>query len=389
MIDEKVFNHRLKNVPESQLNKLFSIASELEGVISLGVGEPDFDTPWQVRSEAIYHLEKGDTFYTDNSGLLELRQEIANYLERRFQLTYSPKDQIVCTSGGSEAIDSVLRTFINDGDEVILPQPAYIAYEPCIALAGGVVKPIELKEEHGFKLKKEDLEQAITAKSKILFINFPSNPTGGVMSKEDYLELVPIIKKHNLIVITDEIYAELNYQEKQFSIAQIEEIKEQVIYISGFSKAYSMTGWRLGYICANSTWMKGISKVHQYAVMCPATISQYAGIVALRNCDEEVERMKESFEQRRNFIVQGLNELGLPCHSPQGAFYVFPSITSLGMSSEDFCTKLLEEEKVAVVPGHVFGNAGEGYIRISYAYSIEEIKEALGRIQRFVKKHQK
>ena len=380
-----LFNKRVELLPDSKVSNLFSIARTLENVISLGVGEPDFDTPWNVRSEAIYQIEKGNTFYTDNNGFLELREEISRYVKRKFALEYRAEDEILCTVGGSEGLDIIMRTFLNEGDEVILPQPAYMAYEPCILLAGGVIKTIELKEENQFKLTKEDLRSAITEKSKLLMLNFPSNPTGGVMTKEDYMELVPLIKEYGLIVISDEIYAELSYTCKHFSIAQMEEIFEQVIYLNGFSKAYSMTGWRLGYLCATKEICKQLSKVHQYATMCAPTISQYAGIVALRECDSDIEKMKQSFEQRRNYIVKRLNEMGLSCHKPEGAFYVFPSIKSTELNSEAFCEQLLKEERVAVVPGTVFGEAGEGYIRCSYAYSLDEIKEALQRIERFVK----
>ena len=381
-----LFNERVVAIPTSKVTKIFSIASTLENVVSLGVGEPDFDTPWNVRSEAIYQIEKGNTFYTDNRGFLELRQEISKYLKRRFTLEYDSNTEILCTVGGSEALDIVMRTFINPGDEVIIPQPAYMAYEPCVLLAGGVVKPVVLKEENHFKLLKEDLEKVITEKSKVLMLNFPSNPTGGVMTEEEYRSIVPLIKEHNLIVVTDEIYAELSYSCEHFSIAQIEEIQDQIIYLNGFSKAYSMTGWRLGYICARKEMIEQLAKVHQCATMCPPTISQYAAIVALKECDKDILKMKQSFDQRRNYIVNGLNEIGLPCHSPEGAFYVFPSIKNTGLSSDEFCEQLLTEERVAVVPGEVFGEAGEGYIRCSYAYSLEEIKEALTRIERFLEK---
>lgn len=377
-------NHVVETVPPSGIRKFFDLASSIEGVISLGVGEPDFATPWHIREQAIYAIEKGRTFYTANKGLLELREEIARYLERRFNLTYHPDKNILVTVGGSEAIDLALRALLNPGDEVILPVPGYVAYEPCIMMAGGKAVYVELKEENKFKLTKEALEAVITDKTKVLLLNFPGNPTGGVMSKEDFEPLVEVIKKHEILVVTDEIYAELSYTQKHFSLASFEEIKDQVILISGFSKAYSMTGWRLGYLCANEVFIDAIMKIHQYAIMCPSTISQYAGIEAMRMGDRDTEEMKSSFEQRRNFIVNGLNRIGLSCPMPEGAFYVFPSIQSTGLSSEAFCERLLNEQKVAVVPGSAFGKAGEGFVRISYAYSIDEIKAALQKIEQFM-----
>lgn len=377
-------NHVVEVVPPSGIRKFFDLANSIEGVISLGVGEPDFATPWHIREQAIYAIEKGRTFYTANKGLLELRQEIACYLDRRFNLKYNPDKNILVTVGGSEAIDLALRALLNPGDEVILPIPGYVAYEPCIMMAGGKAVYVELNEKDHFKLTKEALEAAITEKTKVLLLNFPGNPTGGIMRKEDFEPLVEVIKKHEIIVITDEIYAELSYTQKHFSLASFEEIKDQVILISGFSKAYSMTGWRLGYLCANEVFVDAIMKIHQYAIMCPSTISQYAGIEAMRMGDHDTEEMKSSFEQRRNFIVNGLNRIGLSCPLPEGAFYVFPSIQSTGLSSEEFCERLLNEQKVAVVPGSAFGKAGEGFVRISYAYSIDEIKVALQKIEQFM-----
>lgn len=377
-------NQRIMALSDSPLNAVLAAASDLEGVVSLGVGEPDFDTPWAIRAEAIYHIEKGNTFYTSDAGLFKLRDEISNYLKRRFALSYDPHNEIIVTVGGSEAIDIVLRTFINEGDEVIVLEPGYISYRPCIALAGGIVKAIQLKEEDGFRLLKEDLEQAITDKTKLLMLNFPSNPTGGVMSYEDYQALVPLIKKHDLIVVSDEIYAEFSYGESYHPFACLEEVKDQVITISGFSKQYSMTGWRIGYVCASAQYIKHISKVHQYVVLSAPTVSQYAAIVALKECDDDILMMKKSYQERRNYIVKGLNDMGLDCKIPQGAFYVFPSIKQYGLSSVEFCTQLLIKEKVALVPGNAFGEAGEGFVRCSYAYSIDEIKEALLRIKRFL-----
>ncbi len=378
-------NETVKVVPPSGIRKFFDLANAIEGVISLGVGEPDFATPWHIREEAIYAIEKGRTFYTANKGLLELRTEIARYLKRRFDLNYDPEKNILCTVGGSEAIDLALRAILNPGDEVILPVPGYVAYEPCIMLAGGKTVHVELKEEDHFKLTRKQLKAAISPKTKALLINFPGNPTGGVMSREDFEPLIDLIKEHELIVITDEIYAELSYGQKHCSLASFDEIKDQVILISGFSKAYSMTGWRLGYLAADPVFVDAILKIHQFAIMCPTTISQYAGIEAMRKGDRDAEMMKASFEQRRNYIVNGLNRIGLSCPMPEGAFYVFPSIQSTGLSSDAFCEKLLNQQKVAVVPGTAFGQAGEGYVRISYAYSIDEIKEALGRIEAFLK----
>lgn len=380
-----VINHKVLQLSDSPLNEVLAVAATLDNVISLGVGEPDFDTPWKVRSEAIYHIERGDTFYTSDAGLLSLRQEISNYLKRRYQISYRPESEIICTAGGSEAIDVVLRTFLNEGDEVIVLEPGYVAYRPCITLAGGVVKTVQLSAEDDFKLRPEALKAAITDKTKLLILNFPGNPTGGVMTQQEYQQLVPIIKEHQLLVISDEIYAEFSYEVPYKPLATLETIKDQVIYISGFSKQYSMTGWRLGYICADEKYMRYISKVHQYAVLSAPTISQYAGVVALKEGDDDVAMMRESFRQRRNYIVKGLRDMGLSCTMPQGAFYVFPSIKQFNMSSVEFCKQLLLKEKVAVVPGNAFGEAGEGYIRCSYAYSIEEIKEALVRMNRFIK----
>lgn len=385
MRPEEKLNFTVAKIKPSGIRKFFDLANQVEGVISLGVGEPDFPTPWHIREEAIYAIEKGRTYYTANKGLPELRVEIARYLRRRFGLSYDPETNIMATVGGSEAIDLALRAIINKGDEVILPMPGYVAYEPCIEMAGGSVVPVELREEDGFKLTANQLKKAISAKTKALLINFPGNPTGGIMRREDFAALVPLIKEHEIIVITDEIYAELSYSQKHVSLAEFEEIKDQVILISGFSKAYSMTGWRLGYLCAHRTFIDAILKIHQYAIMCPSTISQYAGLEAMKKGDIDAEMMKQSFEQRRNYIVNGLNRIGLSCPMPEGAFYVFPSIKKTGLSSEEFCERLLNEQKIAVVPGTAFGSFGEGFVRISYAYSIEEIKAALQRIALFMK----
>ncbi|MFV0479439.1 MAG: pyridoxal phosphate-dependent aminotransferase [Anaerorhabdus sp.] len=383
---EKYISQKAKEIPPSGIRKFFDLAQQMEGVVSLGVGEPDFPTPWHVREEAIHTINMGKTYYTASTGLPELRKEICHYYQRRFSVGYSWQNECLVTTGASEGIDLVMRALLNPGDEVIILQPGYVAYEPCVLLAGGVVKVIELREENKFKLTKEQLEKAITDKTKLLFLNFPSNPTGGVMTFQDYEPLVPIIKEKGILVLSDEIYAELSYVEEPCTLAQFESIKDQVIILNGFSKAYSMTGWRLGYLLANSIFIKAMNDIHEYAVMCASTISQYAGIEALKNGDRDCEIHRSSFEQRRNFIVNGLKRLGFSCHLPDGAFYVFPSIQSTGLSSEEFCERLLKEEKVAVVPGTAFGQCGEGYIRISYAYSIDEIKEALHRIEKFLKK---
>ncbi len=384
MILENKLSETVKMVKPSGIRKFFDLASGCPGVVSLGVGEPDFDTPWHIREEAIYALEQGNTFYTGNKGLDELRKEVALYLKRRFDLDYDWNKEIFITVGGSEAIDITMRTLLNPNDEVIIPKPAYVAYEPAVLMAQGKVVDLPLKEEEGFKITPEALEAAITDKTKVLLMNYPSNPTGGIMSKEDLEKIVPIIKKHDLIVVSDEIYAELTYESPHVSIADFEEIKDQVVLLNGFSKAYSMTGWRVGYIAANEVLINAMLKIHQFAIICPSTISQYAAVNAARDGDGDIERMKESFLQRRNYIVKGLNDLGLTCPRPQGAFYVFPSIEKTGLSSDEFCERLLKEEKVAVVPGTAFGTQGEGFIRISYAYSIDEIKVALSKIENFL-----
>ncbi|MEA4875686.1 pyridoxal phosphate-dependent aminotransferase [Anaerorhabdus sp.] len=384
MSGKKYLNEIIQQIPPSGIRKYFDLASQMEGVVSLGVGEPDFETPWHIREEAIYAIKSGKTFYTSNVGLPQLRKEICNYYRRRFNVSYKWDKECMVTVGGSEAIDIVMRTILNPGDEVILLQPGYVAYEPLVRLAGGVPVIIELKEENKFKLTAEELQSAISDKTKMLFINFPGNPTGGSMSREDYEKIVPIIKQHDFVVLTDEIYAELSYGNEFCTIASFEEIKEQVIIINGFSKAYSMTGWRVGYLLADEEIIKSMNKIHQYCIMCPSTISQYAAVEAAAHGDADCKLHHDSFEGRRNFIVNGLNRIGLKCHMPEGAFYVFPSIKSTGLTSDEFCEQLLNTEKVAVVPGTAFGGCGEGYIRISYAYSIDEIKEALTRIERFL-----
>lgn len=385
MIIRDHLNPVARDLPKSGIRKFFDLANTMEGVISLGVGEPDFDTPWHIRAEAIYAIEKGYTFYTGNMGLLELREAVSDYQRRRFGLEYDPS-QILMTSGASQGIDLVFRAILEPGDEVILVSPTYVAYSPLVQMAGGVPVYVQCKEENEFKLTKELLEEAVTEKTKMLFLNFPGNPTGGIMTKEDYAELIPLIQKHELFVVSDEIYAELTYEGKHCSIASFDEIKDQVILMSGFSKAYSMTGWRMGYLCAHPDVIHAMLMIHQYAQMCPNTIAQYAAVEAAKNGDGDIEMMSKQFLMRRNYIVNGLNRIGLTCHMPKGAFYVFPSIQSTGMTSEEFCEELLNDQKVAVVPGNAFGAAGEGYVRISYAYSIEEIKEALARIEAFLMK---
>lgn len=389
MNHKEYLSRHVQEIKPSGIRKFFDLANEMEGVISLGVGEPDFDTPWHIREAAIYSIESGKTFYTANQGLLELRKEICRYQKRRFHLDYDPIKNVVVTCGGSEAIDIALRAVVDPGDEVILLQPCYVAYEPGVQLAGAIPKFIELKEENHFKLTAAELEAAITDKTKAMLINFPSNPTGGMMNYDDYKELVPIIKKHNLIVISDEIYAELSYDDAFCSPANFPEIKDQVIVISGFSKAFAMTGWRLGYLCAHEVFAMAMNKIHQYIIMSAPSAAQYGAIEGLRHGDQHVAEMKEAYRQRRNYIVKGFNRIGLPTHMPEGAFYIFPCIKPTGLTSDEFCEELLKEQKVACVPGTAFGQAGEGYIRVSYAYSIEEIRAALARIEIFVKKYQK
>ena len=371
----------------SGIRKFFDIVAEMDDVISLGVGEPDFDTPWHIRDEGIYSLEKGRTFYTSNSGLKELRMEIAAYLQRTQGLEYHYLSQIFVTVGGSEAIDLAMRAMINPGDEVLIPQPSYVSYEPCVVMADGKPVVIELKEENQFRLTPEELEAAITPKTKILVMPFPNNPTGAIMEREDLEKLVPIIEKHDLFVVSDEIYGELTYGgKKHVSIAALPGMQERTILINGFSKAYAMTGWRLGYACGPKEVIRQMVKIHQYCIMCAPTTSQYAAVEALRNGDEDVRRMRESYDERRRFVLFTLKEMGLPCFEPEGAFYVFPCIREFGMTSDEFATNLLKEEKVAIVPGTAFGNCGEGYLRISYAYSIESLKKALKRLENYVRK---
>lgn len=377
---------KVKQIKPSGIRKFFDIVSEMDDAISLGVGELDFDTPWHIREEGIYSLEKGRTFYTSNAGLSELKIEISKYLDRRFDLKYDPSDEIMITVGGSEAIDGALRAMLDVGDEVILPQPSYVSYEPCIVLADGVPVIVELKEENDFKLTREQLEKAVTDKTKILIMPFPNNPTGAIMTKEELQPIVDFVIEHDLFVISDEIYSELTYSGNHVSIGAFPGMKERTIVINGFSKSYAMTGWRLGYACGPKVILKQILKIHQFAIMCAPTTSQYAAIEALRHGDDDVEKMRDEYDRRRRFLLNAFDEMGIECFEPYGAFYMFPSIKKFGMSSDEFATRLLKEEKIAVVPGTAFGDCGEGFLRISYAYSIDDLKAALERIGRFIEK---
>lgn len=385
---EDFLNEHIAKMPPSGIRKFFDAANNMEGAISLGVGEPDFMTPWHIRDAGIYALERGKTHYTANAGLKELREEICLYLKRRFRLDYT-QGEVLVTVGGSEAVDIALRSLINRGDEVLIPEPSFVCYKPCAEMAGGVAVPIATKAENGFKLTKEDILSHITDKTKILILSYPNNPTGAIMTKEDLEKIVPVIKEHNIMVISDEIYAELTYEGHHTSIASIDGMKDRCVVINGFSKAYAMTGWRLGYACGNEKIIKIMTKVHQYAIMCAPTTSQFAAIEALKNGDKSIETMAHEYNYRRKVIVDGFNKLGLTCFNPQGAFYIFPCIKSTGMSSDEFCKKLLEEEKLAIVPGTAFGECGEGFLRVSYAYSIEQINEALIRVERFLEKIKK
>ncbi|MBP9996513.1 MAG: aminotransferase class I/II-fold pyridoxal phosphate-dependent enzyme [Lachnospiraceae bacterium] len=371
----------------SGIRKFFDVVSEMPDAISLGVGEPDFDTPWHIRDEGIYSLEKGKTFYTSNAGLMELRKEICNYLNRKYELRYEPKSQVLITVGGSEAIDMALRAMINPGDEVIIPQPSYVSYEPCAILANATPVILDLKAENEFRLTAKELEAAITDKTKVVILPFPNNPTGAIMEKEDLEAIAKVIIENDIYVLSDEIYAELTYTSKgHVSIASIPGMLERTILINGFSKAFAMTGWRLGYACGPTEIIAQMTKIHQFAIMCAPTTSQYAAIEALKNGDDDVAQMCESYNQRRRYLLNVFEKMGLPCFEPFGAFYVFPCIKEFGMTSDEFALKFLEEEKVAVVPGTAFGDSGEGFLRISYAYSMDELKEAIGRLERFVAK---
>ena len=375
---------KIVDIKPSGIRKFFDIVNEMEDAISLGVGEPDFDTPWHIRDEGIYSLEKGRTFYTSNAGLKELRTEITRYIKRTQGVSYDPMKEVLVTVGGSEAIDLALRAMINPGEEVLIPQPSYVSYEPCAILADAVPVIIELKEENEFRLTAQELRDAITDKTKILILPFPNNPTGAIMEQKDLEEIAEIIREKDLFVISDEIYAELSYKGKHVSIVSIPGMQERTVLINGFSKAYAMTGWRLGYACAPAVIMEQMVKIHQFAIMCAPTTSQYAAVEALRNGDEDVAMMRESYNQRRRFLMNAFKEMGLQCFEPYGAFYVFPCIKEFGMTSEEFAERRLREEKVAVVPGTAFGNCGEGFLRISYAYSLENLKTAMDKIGHFI-----
>ena len=374
------------NIQPSGIRKFFDIVSEMEDAISLGVGEPDFDTPWHIRDEGIYSLEKGRTFYTSNAGLKELKVEIAKFLKRRYELEYNYNNEILVTIGGSEAIDIALRAMLDPGDEVLIPQPSYVSYVPCAILANGTPVIIELKAENEFRLTAEELEAAITPKTKILVLPFPNTPTGAVMERKDLEAIAEVVIKHDLFVLSDEIYSELTYVEdaKHVSIASLPGMKERTIVINGFSKSHAMTGWRLGYACGPEVIIKQMLKIHQFAIMCAPTTSQYAAVEAMRNGDEDVAAMREEYNGRRRFLMHRFKEMGLECFEPFGAFYVFPCIKEFGMTSDEFATELLKAKKVAVVPGTAFGDSGEGFIRISYAYSLDNLKLAIGRIEEFI-----
>ena len=377
---------KVVEIEPSGIRKFFDVVNEMKDAISLGVGEPDFDTPWRIREEGIYSLEKGRTFYTSNSGLKELKEEICNYIQRKTSVVYDPKSEVVVTVGGSEGIDIAMRAMLDPGDEVLIPQPSYVSYLPCAVLAGGVPVVIPLQNKNEFKLTREELEAAITPRTKILVLPFPNNPTGSIMTREDLEPIAEVVKEHDLFVISDEIYSELSYQGEHVSIAEFPGLRERTIMINGFSKGFAMTGWRLGYACGPAEIIEQMIKIHQFAIMCAPTNSQYAAIEGLRNCQPEVDEMREAYNQRRGFLMHEFRRIGLKCFEPYGAFYVFPDVSEFGMTSEEFATRFLEEERVAVVPGTAFGASGEGFIRISYAYSLEDLKVALGRLERFIER---
>lgn len=377
---------KIMDIQPSGIRKFFDVANEMEDVISLGVGEPDFDTPWRIREEGIFSLERGKTFYTSNAGLKELRQEICNYLERKIHVSYDPIKETLITVGGSEAIDVGLRCMLDPGDEVLIPQPSYVSYLPCTIMADGVPVIVPLQYENEFKLTAEDLEKYTTPKTKILIMPFPNNPTGSIMTKEDLEPIAEFVKEHDLYAMSDEIYSELTYKTEHVSIASLPGMRERTLVINGFSKGFAMTGWRLGYCCGPEELIGQMTKLHQFAIMCAPTNSQYAAVEGLKNCGDEVEEMRKSYDQRRRFLMHEFERMGLDCFEPFGAFYVFPSIQKFNMTSEEFATRLLNEEKVAVVPGTAFGECGEGFLRISYAYSLEDLKEALDRLESFIQK---
>lgn len=375
---------KIIQVQPSGIRKFFDLANEMEDVISLGVGEPDFDTPWRIREEGIFSLERGRTFYTSNAGLLELRKEICAYLSRKIGVEYDPVEETMVTVGGSEAIDVALRCMLDPGDEVLIPQPSYVSYLPCTVMADGVPVIVELKNENEFKLTAADLEKHVSERTKILVMPFPNNPTGAIMTREDLKPIVKFVEEHDLYVLSDEIYSELSYKGKHVSIAEFPGMRERTIVINGFSKGFAMTGWRLGYCCGPAKILKQMIKLHQFAIMCAPTNSQYAAVEGLRHCEDEVEEMRKAYDQRRRFLMHEFKRIGLDCFEPFGAFYVFPDIRKFGMTSEEFASRLLYEEKIAVVPGTAFGECGEGFLRISYAYSLEDLKVALARIEHFI-----
>jgi aminotransferase len=379
-------SNTIKQIKPSGIRKFFDIVSEMKDAISLGVGEPDFDTPWHIREEGIYSLEKGRTFYTSNAGLKELKVEVCNYFKRTLDLSYDYNKEVMITVGGSEAIDIALRAMLDPGDEVLIPEPCYVSYVPCVELTHGVPVTIPLKEENQFRLTKEEVLEHLTDKTKILVLPFPNNPTGAIMEREDLEKIAEVCIEKDIYVLSDEIYSELTYKGKHCSIAQIPGMKERTIVINGFSKAFAMTGWRLGFAAAPAIIMEQMIKIHQFAIMCAPTTSQYAAVQALKHGDKDVQRMRESYNQRRRFLIHEFRDMGLDCFEPYGAFYVFPSIKKFGLTSEEFATRLLQEEKVAVVPGTAFGDCGEGFLRISYAYSLDNLKIALGRVRNFVQR---
>lgn len=385
----KELNPEVLGIKPSGIRKFFDLVSEMKDAISLGVGEPDFETPWHIREEGIHSLEQGRTFYSSNAGLMELRNAISDKVREEHGISYHAKEEVMVTVGGSEAIDLAMRVILTPGDEVLIPEPCYVSYLPCAKMAYGVPVPIQLEEKDEFRLTPEKLEKVITEKTKLLVLPFPNNPTGGIMEERDLEAIVPIILKHNLYVLTDEIYSALSYKGKHHSIIEFPGMQERTVYINGFSKAYAMTGWRLGYACAEERILKQMLKLHQFAIMCAPTTSQYSAVEALRNGDADVRKMRDAYDERRRFLVYHLRKMGLDCFEPYGAFYVFPSIRKFGLSSEGFAEKLLKEEKVAVVPGNAFGTSGEGFIRISYAYSLDNLKKAMERMERFIKSLEK
>ena len=382
-------SEKIVDIKPSGIRKFFDVVKTIDGAISLGVGEPDFDTPWHIRDEGIYSLEKGRTFYTSNSGLRELKVEICNYLRRRQNTDYNPDKQVLVTVGGSEAIDLAIRAMVDPGDEVLIPQPSYVSYEPCAILAGAKPVIIELKEENEFRLTAEELLKYVTPKTKLLVLPFPNNPTGAIMERKDLEAIAKVIIEKDLYVLSDEIYSELTYTDKHVSIVEIPGMYERTILINGFSKAYAMTGWRLGYACGPQIIIEQMTKIHQFAIMCAPTTSQYAAVEALKNGDDDVKMMRDQYNQRRRYLIHELRDMGLPCFEPFGAFYIFPCIKKFGMTSDEFATKLLQEEKLAVVPGNAFGDCGEGFLRISYAYSLDDLKKAMERLRRFIDRLEK